>query len=297
LSRCRLLSNTIERNGFSAPVEGRSGKVFKVGARRRMQKKSKHVGKKRKVNKLLPERRGRSRMTASVPPRTQSLVAYECIRQQILSLSLSPGAVLDERALSTELGMSRSPIREALIRLAAEGLVEAAPNRTTVVGQSDLSLSDLFSFLELQDLIYRLTARLAAQARTEQDLALLVECAEKMNTARRGDARTDFIQLNRDFHVAIGMATRNRLLAEWTRQLMDRGQRFMSLYIRDVDRGTLDQSPETQIKLIDAIRRQDLVLAEQLGHEEADHLYQRLIALWCDRRTLDVPLSRESAIK
>ena len=64
--------------------------------------------------------------------------AYDTIRGKILSLDFAPGQALDEQELLASLGLSRTPIREALIQLAAEGLVEMLPNRGAKVARIDL---------------------------------------------------------------------------------------------------------------------------------------------------------------
>ena len=72
------------------------------------------------------------------PKGSGSRWAYETIRNRILSLELAPGAGLDEQELIASLGVSRTPIREALIQLSAEGLVEMLPNRGARVAKIDL---------------------------------------------------------------------------------------------------------------------------------------------------------------
>ncbi len=64
---------------------------------------------------------------------------YETLRHDILSLALAPGELLDEMSLSRRFGFSRSPIREALIRLSGDGLVVNLPNRTTIVAPVDIA--------------------------------------------------------------------------------------------------------------------------------------------------------------
>lgn len=100
-----------------------------------------------------------------VPPRPQpgslSQQAYEAIKGQIVSLRLPPGAVIDENHLQAELNLGRTPIREALQRLAQEKLVAVAPRRGTFV--TNIELKDLKLLFEARVPMEALAARLAAQ--------------------------------------------------------------------------------------------------------------------------------------
>src|SRR3546814_16225391 len=92
------------------------------------------------------------------PPRgakgTSVRHAYDAIRSRIVSLDLTPGADLDEVRLVRDLGLSRTPVREALVRLAAEGLVVMLPNRTARV--APLGLQDVKEHLEAFELVQRI---------------------------------------------------------------------------------------------------------------------------------------------
>jgi len=94
--------------------------------------------------------------------------AYETLRDEILSLHLQPGAVLDETSLADRFGMSRSPVREALIRLAGDDLVVTLSNRSTVVAPIDIQ--SFPKYVEALDIAQRMNTRLAAELRTELDL-------------------------------------------------------------------------------------------------------------------------------
>ena len=85
---------------------------------------------------------------------------YDQLKAQILDLELKPGTLLEELELSRRFGVSRSPIREALIRLAAEGLIDNPRNRTPLVAQFDVAR--LPAYFDALQLLYRLSARLAA---------------------------------------------------------------------------------------------------------------------------------------
>ena len=89
---------------------------------------------------------------------------YEQLRSAIVDLKLPPGSPLDEVRLSQQFAMSRTPIREALVRLVGDGLVTTLPNRSTVVAPIDFE--KLPVYFEALTLMYRVTTRAAALRRT-----------------------------------------------------------------------------------------------------------------------------------
>ena len=81
-------------------------------------------------------------------------LAYQTLRDEILSLDLQPGQLLDETTLADRFAMSRSPIREAMIRLAGEGLVVMLPNRSTIVAPIDIT--SFSKYVEALDIAQRM---------------------------------------------------------------------------------------------------------------------------------------------
>jgi DNA-binding GntR family transcriptional regulator len=134
---------------------------------------------------------------------------YETLRKAILELELDPGSPLDEVSLSAQFDMSRTPIREALVRLAAEGLVTTLPNRNTIVATIDFVRLPVY--FEALSLMYRVTTRLAAiNRRPEQLISIRAWQAAFAEAVERQDALA-MIASNRDFHVAIAEAGGNRI--------------------------------------------------------------------------------------
>src|SRR5215813_11138237 len=93
---------------------------------------------------------------------------YDTLRTEILSLTLAPGQLLDETSLAERFALSRSPVREALIRLAAEELVVTLPNRSTIV--APIELANFPKYVDALDIAQRVNTRLAAELRTDADL-------------------------------------------------------------------------------------------------------------------------------
>ncbi len=146
------------------------------------------------------------------PPVSFAEKAYQLLVRKVTRLELAPGDVLVEKNLMAELGIGRTPIREALQRLATEGLVQHLPNRGTLV--SDIGAANVQSIYEFRSLIEGETARLAATRATEDDIAELQSLDEKLNQATEGGDIDDFVALDRRFHEVLSRASKNIYLQE-----------------------------------------------------------------------------------
>src|SRR5262249_5715626 len=119
---------------------------------------------------------------------TGSARVYCQLRQDILRVRLAPGALLDEVRLSERFNLSRSPVREGLVRLSSEGLVQILPNRSTIVAPIDFQ--GIPDFLEALDLLQRVTHRSAAYFRNEKDLIEIVAKQRGYEEAARQSLET-----------------------------------------------------------------------------------------------------------
>lgn len=138
--------------------------------------------------------------------------AYRTIRQRIMDGSFAPGTPLREEMLAGEIGVSRTPIRDALRRLLADGLVESERNRGTFV--AEITTDDLLEVYQLRATLEGFAARRAATRITAEELAELGRLADAMEViegpAERQVAR--FHALNAEFHRTMVRASRSRRL-------------------------------------------------------------------------------------
>lgn len=151
--------------------------------------------------------------------RNASTVATELIRQAIVEGRLAPGQRLKEEELARQLGISRTPVREALLVLQAEGLVEAAPNRgATVRAHTAEDLDDLY---QLRALLEGYAARRAALRMTDEAVAALWGSCERFEAlVERGEVR-DLVRENLFFHGAILDAAGSARLAAMVRKVIE----------------------------------------------------------------------------
>lgn len=206
-------------------------------------------------------------------------MVYDLLRDEILDLTLPPGSPIDEVQLAERFAMSRTPIREALVRLAGEGLVDTLPNRSTMVANIDFL--NLHTFFDAITLMYRVTTRLAAQYHRPADLAAIrAHQAEFARAVARQDALA-MIATNRAFHAAIAEAGRNPYYIALFNRLLDEGRRILRLYYQSFD----DRLPQSVVDeheaLIAAIEARDIEAADRLGKAHADQIVgqiQRMFA-------------------
>ncbi|WP_083741903.1 GntR family transcriptional regulator [Bradyrhizobium mercantei] len=226
-----------------------------------------------KPNRLKAEERPKgNRPVDDVPSRGRGSNAdavYLRLKRSILQAELSPGTLLDETSLSQQFNVSRSPVREALIRLNGERLVQTLRNRSTIVAHFDASaLPDYFDALQL---MYRVTARLAALHRTERQLEELREIDQKHKTAARGDILVR-IECNRDFHCKIAECGKNVFFIDWTRSVLDQAQRLIYMYLEHHADVQVSYPLDYHKELIEAISQRDQVAAEKLAKLDAEVL-------------------------
>lgn len=149
-------------------------------------------------------------MTASQPAG-----AYALLLQEITSGRLEPGARITETELAERLQMSRTPVREALRRLEAEGLVTHKPRVGVIVRQ--LSYSELMELYEMRWVLEGTAARLAARAASDVEIEELAAINDEM-AACAGDGAALYA-LNRQFHTTLIAAARNRYLVKSVRSI------------------------------------------------------------------------------
>jgi DNA-binding GntR family transcriptional regulator len=226
------------------------------------------------------------------PRQSTGQKVYSLLREQILSLTLPPNAELDEVQFSEEFGFSRTPIREALIRLAADGLVVLAPNRGARV--APLDLDQVPQVLETLELYERATTRWAAQRRQQSDLDELEKRNREFAVAcKAGDPRL-IVDANWAFHDTINRASGNRFIAIDCSKLLRSMMRLSLLAFRQ-DRSSLARYSDI-IKqhqdMIEAIRARDADRAEDLVFMHSDEFRQRMLAFVAGANTAAISLRR-----
>ncbi|MFM2356372.1 MAG: hypothetical protein RLZZ528_2108 [Pseudomonadota bacterium] len=192
-------------------------------------------------------------------------LAYETLHDEILTLTLGPGEPLDETTLAERFGMSRSPVREALIRLAGDGLVVTLSNRTTVV--APIEMQGFPAYVEALDIAQRMNTRLAAVARSVSDIETLCQRQAAFVAAVGSGDHLQMSGTNMAFHMAIAAAGRNPFLAGFYERLLKQGRRILHLHFEYLESGKSGRLlTDEHDEMIEAIRRRDADRADALAH-------------------------------
>jgi DNA-binding GntR family transcriptional regulator len=206
---------------------------------------------------------------------TGSSMVYQELRRRIISLEMRPGEDIDEQMLVDELAISRTPLREAMIRLASEGLITLLPNRGARV--ASFELPQLQEHLEAFELAQRAVTRLAALRRTSRDLEIIKRFVEAFEEARSRDDSDAMLELNWELHRAIGRACGNRVLEKIYSTLLTESQRLarlaMSYEAFDSDEGYtahLDNIVREHREMLEALIDRNADRADQLGHSHTN---------------------------
>jgi DNA-binding GntR family transcriptional regulator len=199
-------------------------------------------------------------MTQAFDNLTLSQRVYARLREEILSERLSPGTELSEVALSKELAISRGPIREAMGRLAAEGLITVRPRRQAEV--RSLTAEELIDAYQVREALEVLAVRLAIPRVTEGDLTHLERLIDQMAEHAKAHAAGDFFAANAEFYETLCQLSGNAKLQEVHRRLEGQIGRFKA---RTADAGgNLDGSLTEHRAILAAIRRRDVDQAAAL---------------------------------
>jgi len=222
---------------------------------------------------------------ASISSASSSSLAlvYDYIKQRILSLQYPPGMNLAEVDFVSELKISRTPVREALIKLASEGLVELHQNRGAWV--SEITLSDIRQFFEALDVAQRMVTRLAALRFNPPALqSLRTHAADFDRSVKTGNIGA-MHEANFQFHAVIARNCGNALVAEHYMRLLNIGTRVSHLALvyeqssRAKDDKTLglENIGDEHRKMVEYIMSGEADKAEEVAREHTQHFRQRVL--------------------
>lgn len=182
----------------------------------------------------------------------------DLLRSRIIANELPFGAKLTEDSLAKELGISRTPIREAFNRLAQEGLVTVSPGRGAFV--ATLSVDDMVQLLEIREGLEGMAARLATNRISKASLEKLRRRMEVEIRKSVGNESTEYSNVDREFHESVISACGNRHLCQLMKSLRDRLQ--MLRYRSVILPGRARKSFQEHLEIIDALSARDPDLAE-----------------------------------
>jgi len=193
--------------------------------------------------------------------------AYQLVEEMIVTLALEPGAIFSENELSQSISIGRTPLREALQRLAHEGLVRVMPRRGMMV--TEINATEHLSLLETRRVIDRLIAQRAAERATPLQRDQLRTLASSMHEAAEDQDVNEFMRIDKACDITLGLASRNTSAARAAAPLHALCRRFWFAY---QNMGDLKKSAVDHHKLMIAVAEGDASAA----HAASDHLLDYL---------------------
>lgn len=202
-------------------------------------------------------------------------LAYEQLREQILSGAFAAGSQLKQEKIAAELEVSRLPVREALARLEADRLVVLRPRRGYVV--APLSLGEIEEIFELRMLLEEYAARLATRHRTKEDVEEVKLIYEEMQALapETTEEFTEFSQFNRSFHERIFQSAGRNNLSSVLKTTQDGAERYVVMGARLLN--DLSHARREHKLIFEAFRDGDEELAAKYSRDHARETCRRLV--------------------
>lgn len=205
-------------------------------------------------------------LKASKPVKGESAqFAYRMLRHEIVSLALAPGSDFDESEIVRRLGISRTPLREAVVKLAGEGLIRLLPNRGARV--APMEWTDIREHLEAFDITQRLATRWAAGRRSEEQLRRIAEARDAFKAAADRRKMDSMADLNWEFHAEIGRSCGNARIEQFYLQQLTENLRI------------------SRMAMVYSYYNSDAAYSQHLGKilHEHDAIVDAITAQDCDR--------------
>lgn len=150
--------------------------------------------------------------------------AYSAVKRRIITMRYRPGEYLNEARVSDELGIGRTPVHQALDRLRLEGMVDIIPRKGVIV--RPVSLDEVLELIEIRLVNEPYCAALAARRATGDEIAAMQAVLARTDEHIPSHDLEALMDLDREFHMGISRAAKNRVLAEFLLQLHERSLRF-----------------------------------------------------------------------
>lgn len=204
--------------------------------------------------------------------RTKDQIVYEELRRWILIGQLAPGDPIDQERIATALSVSRMPLRQALLRLEADGLITTWPHRTATV--APLSMAEFRELYDLRLALEPMLAEVGAPRLEKDDLADMARLLSRMEAASASGELDEFVELDRRFHHRVYAASGFRWGLEIVVRLRDASDRYIYQFAAR-DHGAARSCREHRA-ILDACLTGPPALAAQLTR---DHILGGRVAL------------------
>ena len=202
-----------------------------------------------------------------------STKVYRILKASIIKGDLKPGEKLWESKIAEQLGVSRTPVREAIQKIAAEGFVKMEPNLGIVV--HEFSFKDLKEVLQIRRVLEGLAASVAAEKINPEEISQLQKNIEETTICVIKNDLVTYLEFNAKFHSLIFQFSRNERLIKMSLQLVGPEHRFK---IRALTiPGRLKYYLEEHQKIVEALKRRDAEQAGRLSQKHAENILKNIL--------------------
>lgn len=209
------------------------------------------------------------------PAREPSATTYDALKQAIIDGDLIPGQQLRETELARKLRTSRTPVREALRRLEADGLVHKGRDGLEVRKRSP---EEILSIYELRILLEAEAARIAAETSSQVDLLRLESLVNRGFEMSASSPSKDLVALNREFHRAVRSAANNEPLSDLLERLDHHLARYPETTLKYPNRWV--EAAQEHADLLDALRKRDSIRAKEIATRHFTAARDIRLKLW-----------------
>jgi DNA-binding GntR family transcriptional regulator len=206
-------------------------------------------------------------------------VVFEYLRDAILTGKLKPGERLMEIQLAEKLGVSRTPVREAMKKLEQENFIEMVPRKGAYV--KDIHAKDMLDVLEIRALLEGFAAYQAASAMGEKEIRDMEKLIEKFEKAILLEDKEGLIETDNKFHDIIYKSTKNDKLKDIIKSLQDQFHRFRIIYFSEFDDYELISVGHKDI--LEAIKAKDGERARRVA-EDHINIVERSVLEWSNAK-------------
>jgi len=200
-------------------------------------------------------------------------VIFNTIREAIILGELKPGERLMEVQLAEKMGVSRTPVREAIRKLELEGLVEMLPRKGAHV--ADLSVKDIMDVLEIRATLDGLASSLSASRITEEEIKELRHLLQQFENYIEKGSTQGVIKKDVEFHDIIYRSSRNEKLIQISNNLREQVQRFRVIYIKDY--GSSRELVKEHADILNAIANRDCEAAMKFAQRHIKNQEETII--------------------
>lgn len=200
-------------------------------------------------------------------------IVFESLREAIINGRLRPGERLMEIQLADEMGVSRTPVREAIRKLELEGFVVMVPRKGAYV--AGISMKDIADVFEVRAALESLAAGLAAERITEEELEKLERSLVLVAESTEAQDLDSLITADTDFHDILYAASRNEKLVQIVSNLREQIQRFRMASLSSP--GRMKVALEEHRKIVEALSARDIELAQNLARDHIENAENSMI--------------------